>query len=255
MTLASITHTVSRKLAQNSPAILTALASAGVIATAVLTAKAAVNAHEEIRYVEGRYPEANEGCTLTPKEKVALTWKHFVPAFIVGSATIACVISAQSVNSRRNAALMSLYTMADRAQSEFMEKTTELHGENKVSKIREEIAKDRIESRDLNPAGEQPEGTSLAYDAWTDREFYASRTDIERAVNVVNAEINRNMFCSLNTYYRHVGLGEIPSGEDIGWNLDHPLDVEYTYHPARDGRPCMAVTFKRYPTSDYYSVR
>ena len=256
MTLATATSALSRRLLKNSPAILTGIGAAGVVATALLTARASLRAVDEIRAVEGDWPGAEEVVTLSAREKVQLTWTHFIPPIVVGSATIACIISAQSINSRRNAALMSLYTLSDRALTEFREKTAELHGDSKVEKIQEEIARDRITSRD--PSEELPTGDerlSYSYDSWTDRYFWSTRNEVDAAVNEVNAEINRNNYASLNMFYGLVGLGAIPLGDDFGWNMDHPMAVSYQYIPAKDGSPCMAVTFKSTPKQDYYSFR
>lgn len=262
MTIANLTSALGQKILQNSSAILTGIGVAGVVATGVLSVKATIKAIDDIREAEGDYLGATEGQTLSAKQKVKLTWIHFVPPLTVGLVTIGCVISAQSVNTKQKAALMSLYTLTDRGLTEFREKTRELHGDAKFNKIEEEIVKDRVAQHDpsddidfVNDPRRLEQGLYECYDVWTDRYFWSNENIIDAAVNTINAEINTNNYASLNMFYDLIGLGNVPMGDDFGWNLDHKLSVSYFYTGSRGGDPVKGVTFSRPPKQNYYSFR
>jgi hypothetical protein len=265
MTFASITSTLSQKIVQNSSAILTAAGVAGVVFTGILSARAAIRAHDDILAEEERryVNDPNDpGTPLTAKEKVQLTWLHFVPPLSAGLVTIGCVISAQSINTKQKAALLSLYTLSDRALTEWRDKTRELQGDSKYAKIEEEIIRDRVANRDpmddrnlLSDSRRLDEKMVECLDVWTDRYFWGNQNIVDAAVNAINAEINNNNYASLNMFYDMIGLGNVPMGDDFGWNLDHKLDVSYFYTSARDASPVMGVTFQKPPKQDYYSFR
>ena len=75
-----------------------------------------------------------------------------------------------------------------------------------------------------------------------------------KAMNDVNATCINQMYASLNDFWAHVGLAPLDVGETVGWTSDHLLELEFVYVPAEDGRPCMAVSFKRQPKMDYYRI-
>lgn len=280
MSIANLSSTIAQKLVNHSPAILTAVGAAGVIGTALLTGKAFVQATDLVRETEqdrweqldaanpldpdaGEYHEP-ELYKLTPKEKVELTWKIFVPPLLAGTGTLLCVISAQSINSRRSAALLSLYTVTERARTEFQEKAREVLEDEQYEKIQDEIAADRIEGRELpkgfDPGdfqGETPyelkqDGVGVCYDVFSDRYFTSSQAEIDDAINQVNQEMIHQGYADLNMFYGLIGLSDVPYGEKVGWTSDHLMGVRYSYVPAKDGSPCMAVSFKSEPSPAFH---
>lgn len=260
MSFANLIPTLSQKIVQHSPAILTAIGVAGVAATAVLSARAAVEAHEILLTEADRYENDFTVEDFTLKEKVLLTWRAFLPPLFVGSATIVCVISAQSINSRRNAALLSLYTISDRMLTEFREKAREIHGDKKVAEIYDEIAADSIRNHEpedfmMRQIMVRGDGVGLCRDMYSDRYFVSSQTEVDAAVNATNAEMNMEGDVSLNFFYDQIGLGRIPVGDEVGWSQSTGLmTVQYTYVPSEDGSPCMAVTFKRQPEHGFHRI-
>lgn len=255
MTIANIIPRLGQTLIQHSPAILTGIGVAGVVGTAVLAGRATVRAFVDIVDEEVERDEE-----LTFKEKVQLTWHHFLPPLFVGSVTIASVISAQSINMRRNALLASLYTMLERSSTEFEGKSREVLGDKKVDQIKDEIATERVQNhkpdefftRQIEVRGD---GVGLCMDIYSNRYFVSSRNEVDAAVNETNAEMNREGDVSLNFFYDQIGLQRIPVGEEVGWNQQSGLlTVQYTYVPSEDGSPCMAVTFKRQPEHEFHRI-
>lgn len=254
MTIGNISGILSRKIVENSPAILTGIGVAGVVVTAILAAKGAVKANNDIIDIEH-----SSGATLTPKEKIQITWKHFIPAAVVGTGTIVCVISAQSINSKRAAVLMSLYTIADRSLTEVKDKMREELGEGKARGIMDKIAEDRVNDFDpdeklLQKIDMSGGEVSWCLDLYSGREFLSNTNQLMAAMNSINQECNEHMYASLNDWYGLVGLDYIPIGETVGWTSDNHLELELAYVPLKDGRPAIAVGFKRQPKENFYSA-
>lgn len=243
-------------LSQNSPSIMSAAAVGGVVATAYLTAKATLKAKEQISDLEdaNRDYGTNEG--VTPKEKVEACWKFYVPAGISGAATIACVIGANQIGIRRQAAMLGAYTLADTAFREYKDEVLTQIGANKEQKVVDEIAKRKM---DENPPDNQViitgGGEQLCYDTLSGRYFYSDAESIRRAANDVNEEIlGGNMWASLNEFWARVGLGDTTLGDEVGFNLGNTMDITFTSHLTPENKPCLAITYTRLPKADYGKV-
>ena len=104
--IGQITKNLGGVISKNSPHILTGIGCAGVVSTAVLAVKATPKA-TIILEKEEEYRERKRLQSLTKMEKVKLTWKCYIPAVVMGATTIGCIIGANTVNMRRNAALAS----------------------------------------------------------------------------------------------------------------------------------------------------
>ncbi len=264
MTIANATTALSHLIVRNSPAILTGIGIAGVVATSLLTGKAYVQAHEAIEKEELDRISFDPDVPIEPltaKEKFQLTWTYFIPPVVVGGGTIICIFSAQTLNMRRNAALMGLYTLTERAATEFREKTRESLGEGKFDKIQEEIAKDR--AAEAVPSDEilqkidrlsQAGPANWCLDTFSGREFICDTNTLKAAQNTINEECINHNYASLNDYYAQVGLSSLPVGETLGWTTENKLELAMHYAPMTDGRAGIIVGFKREPKTDYYSA-
>ncbi len=117
MNISQIFKSIKDGAVKHSPEILTGIGIAGMISTTILAVKATPKA---LRLIEEA--EEYEIYELTKIEKIKVAWKPYVPAFITGTASIACLIGANSVNARRNAALATAYQLSATALSEYKEK-------------------------------------------------------------------------------------------------------------------------------------
>ena len=102
--ISKITKNLGGLISKNSPHILTGIACAGVISTVVLAVKNTPQALAIIEEEE-RYRERKNIQSATKVEKVKLTWKCYAPATVMGVVTIGCILGANTVHTRRNAAL------------------------------------------------------------------------------------------------------------------------------------------------------
>ena len=251
--LTNFFKTVQATLCKHSPEILTGIGIAGMIGTTVMAVKATPKALE---LIEERKKE--EGVDkLPPIEVIKTTWKCYIPAAITGTTSTACLIRAASVNTRRNAALVTAYNLSKSALDEYKDKVVETLGEKKEKLIRDDIAKDKLEN---NPVQNSEvfvtdKGTTRCLDALFGRRFISSRDAIERAVNRVNRRITTDMYVSLNELYMELGLPPVDMGDELGWRFDDgEIEPFFSAQVDTDGIPCLVFTVNIAPKYDFSKI-
>ena len=126
-------------LEKRSPEILTGVGIAGMFTTTILAVKATPKA---LRLIENErvnrkfdrengIPDVFAPEEISVKDTIKLCWKCYIPAAITCSASIACLIGASSVNSRRNAALATAYKLSETALIEYKDAVVDTIGEKK----------------------------------------------------------------------------------------------------------------------------
>ena len=68
----------------------------------------------------------------------------------MGTTTLVCIISAQILNQRQQAALMSAYAILDQSYKDYRRKLKELYGEETHQKIVEALAIEKAERTYIN---------------------------------------------------------------------------------------------------------
>lgn len=105
--LASIAKSVRTAMKKHSPEILTGIGIAGMITTTVMAVKATPKA---LILLEEKKDELDTD-RLEPKDIIKTAWPCYIPAAVVGSISVFCLIGASSTNLRRNAALATAYRL------------------------------------------------------------------------------------------------------------------------------------------------
>lgn len=251
MNLSQVTKNVQKSLRRHAPEILTGIGVSGMIATAVMAAKATPKAMQLIQEASSQ----NEENSLTRVEKIKVAYKPYIPAIVTGAASIACIIGASSVSARRNAALVTAYTLSETALKEYKEKVIETIGEKKEKEVRDKIAKSQIEKNPLsnNEVVLTDKGNALCYDAHSGRYFKSDIETINRAVNELNRRLILENTISLNEFYYEIGLSGTYIGDRLAWSVDRGLiEVSFSAQLAEDGvTPCVVLNFVSPPTYDY----
>lgn len=192
---------------------------------------------------------------LTPKEIFETTWRVYTPSVSMMIFGAACVISSNTILNKRNAAITTAYTLTDAAYKTYREKNIEVNGNNKDTKVIDEISKDVLAN---NEVGSKEiiitdKGYTLCYDTVSGRYFESSIEAIKKAVNEVNSMMINNGYISLNDFYYELGLDGTQMGYQLGWNLDKGLvDVDFSSSIATDGRPCLVIQYMAIPRYDYF---
>lgn len=240
----------TRRLAeQNSTVLLTAAGVSGTVATAVLTGRATLKSYWA--YEDLVHQDISDG-PVTKREIVAETWAFFIPPVAVGSLTIASIIAANRIGSKQAAALAAAYGISERAFSEYREKIVEKLGERREQSVRDEITQERIsrnpQTSELIVMGS---GDVLCFDDYTGRYFSSSMEKIRRAENRINYEVYHHMYASLTHLYDLLDLRPTAFSNDLGWNMDHLLEISYGHALTEDGRPCLVLHFRNPPIAEY----
>ena len=253
MTIVSIAQKVLRTVEHNSPLIMTGLAVAGTVSTAVLAAKGAFEASSIIKQEENKHQVL--WIQLPFKERFLLTWQLYIPAAGMGAITVACIVGAQSINSRRQAALVSGFTLVETAFKEYSEKVADKLGESTDQKIRDDIAKDRVHATEgQNNQVILVDGSVLCFDSFTGRYFQSNMESLRKAQNDINLQCINDMYASQNEFYSKIGLGRTDVGEAVGWSTENVLELVFSTVLTDEGKPCLVLGYRRQPSGNFYKV-
>lgn len=260
-------HACKVGMAKNAPTILTitgitAMASStywAVKATPkalALKEKAEVEKNKKAGTFKG--DKVNDWIALTKVEIVQTCWRCYAPAFITGVLGAACLIGANSMSLRKNAALAAAYALSETNFKEYREKTLEEVGEKKEEKIRNAVAEEKITKNPVNTSTvlETGNGDTLCYDAICGRYFKSSIEKLKSALNELNMELVQDGYVSLNQYYDLIGLPDGMLGDDLGWSINDnhstvQLDLSAQLTKDEAQTPCMVVAFKYGPIYNY----
>lgn len=237
---------IKEGVGREAPTLLTIFGVTGLISTSVLVAKGTTEA-VEILDLKKDWPDL--------KERVRLVWRCYIPAGVSGILTIACILGANSINLKRNAALAGMYTVAVEGLKEYQAKVIETVGRKKHEKILEDISKDRIHN---NPPKDNlivlGGGDVLFYDSFSGRYFESTMEKVRRAMNAFNFELFDEMYKSINEFYDMLGLDEVDAGNAVGWHIERGK-LEVIFHAkivnAPESKwhdePCIVLTYNPDP--------
>ncbi len=252
--VAGIFKTVKNLAIEHSPEILTGIGIAGMITTTCLAVKATPKA---LQLIEAKKEEMGVD-KLTPVETVKTAWKPYVPAVITCVASVGCIIGATSVNLRRNAALATAYKLSETALTEYKEKAVEVVGEKKEQAIREKIAEDNIKQ---NPVSKNEvfitgKGETLFLEPLSKRYFKSDIDYIRKAENMLNKQMLHDItgYVSLSELYDEIGLDHTGVSDEIGWNVNNLIDIEFHAALTEDEKPCIALDYQNSPKYKYYEL-
>lgn len=245
---------------KKSPQIMIGLGIAGGITTTVLAVKATPKAIRLLQ--EARYSKSGDGLaesdneedlpSLTPVEVVKTTWKCYIPAVITGGLSIACILGANSVHARRNAAIATAYKLSETAFAEYKEKVVEEIGEKKEKVIRDKVNQEHVNECPVTSVVFTGSGKTLCYDGVSGRYFESDIAIVQKAVNELNRDMTYDMYVSLSDFYDKLGLPHTDVSDDLGWNLDQGLvEVDFGSAIAPNGTPCVTLSYRVAPRYDY----
>ena len=130
-------------LKKNAGAILTVIGAVGVVATAVMSAKATPKAIELLEEAE-----AEKGEELTLTEKVLTAAPAYIPSAGIGVATLVCIFGANVLTMKQQATLARAYALLNRSYATYKQKAGELYGDDANAKICTAVAEEqRSESK------------------------------------------------------------------------------------------------------------
>lgn len=243
----------NEKITKNSPEILIGMGLAGMLSTTILACKVAPKVNSIIEEEKENRRLENEP-EMTRMDKVKLSWKPYLPVAIGYSLSAACILGANSINSRRHATLLTAYKIGEKALIEYKDKVVEIIGEDKEKEIRDSISRDRLKKEPINHSEIifTGKGESLCYDMISGRYFKCDVDKINKAVNELNFRMLSDMYVSVNDFYELIGLDCIASGFEMGWNIDDgKVDVYFSAQLTDDDQPCIVINHNNFPKHEY----
>lgn len=253
---AKIVSSVKDGIVKNSPAILTGFGVAGIIATAVT----AVSATPKALRILDEEREAHPDEKVKPMTAVKLCWKCYIPSLATGVTSIACVICANSVNSKRNAALATAYSLSESAFRTYKEKVIETIGETKEKKVTDAVAKDTVEKRPVSNSEVVIVDSSdtLCHEYVSGRYFKCNIDKIKKAEITINRMLLSECYVSLNDFFYEIGLPPTQLGEQLGWRSDKlpisGVSLELSSQLAENDQPCLVINYNVQPTYGYQEL-
>jgi len=248
-----------RLVANNGPLILTAIGVTGTITTALFTGRASFKAAKIIANEEhfARMQTGDPDYETNTRRKFDLTWQLYIPAVGTGVLTVACIIAANRIGSRRAAAMAAAYSLTEKAFVEYKDKVIERMGPHKEQKVRDDIAQDRVTA---NPVTHREviltgNGDVLCYDSITGRYFESNVDALRKAQNEINYQILHEMSASLSDLYQLIGLPTTQYSSEVGWNADALLEMRFSTVMSTDDRPCISLEYTVYPIRDYCRIQ
>lgn len=244
-------RSVGQTLSKNSPGILTGIGIAGMGTAVFLAGKATPKVLAKIE--EAKREEAKD--ELTPVETLKVAWKYYIPAATAFVVSAGFILGANSVHAKRNAALAVAYKLTEADFTAYQEKVLETVGERKEKEVRDKVAKDKL---DEHPVSKSEivftnKGNTLCFDPLSGRYFKSDIDKVKSAVNEVKAQILRSSFgyASLNEFYDQLGLIRTDIGEEIGWNVERLIDLDFSSHVADNGEPALVLNYRTRPEYEF----
>lgn len=239
----NVVRAIANGATKHAPTIFICLGTGGLITSIVFAVEATPKA---LKIIEEE--EATE-----PLDIVKATWKCYIPTLIMAALSIACFCNSNRINIRRNAALASIYSLTEKTLKEYQEKVVEKFGEKKEQEVRDEIVHDTLMRIPVN--GNEVimtnRGSMLCLDVLSGRYFRSDIETIRRVQNDLNKMIIDEVWVSVNDYYSAIGLTETLLGDELGWNPDQLIELDFTSQIAENGEPCLVIKYIAMPRWDF----
>lgn len=250
-----------RWLQRGSPTILTVLGAVGVVATAVITAKETPKALKLLKA-----SESEKGEELTTFEKIQVTAPAYIPTFIIGVSTIACIFGANVLNKKQQAMLTSAYALVNQSYQEYKNKLKELYGEETHQKIVDSIVKENVKPVSISCPGicgsssldfddeEDYEEKRLFYDAFSKRYFESTVEKVIQAEYHLNRNFTLGADTTVNMFYEFLGLDPVDYGDSVGWGFSYGYSwIDFHHHKTEldDGLQCYIIEMVFEPDSSF----
>lgn len=255
-------HKIGFVLKKHSPEILVVAGSVGVVASTVLACKATLKVDGIVTEtkqkidkihdaIENGVTEAGETYDIQDSKKdltivytrTALGFaKLYAPAVVLGTASLACMLTSHGILRKRNVALAAAYATVDQGFKEYRGRVIERFGKELDRELKYNIKAKEVEEVVVNEDGTETTVTNTVQTAnIRENSTYARFFDESCAGWTKNPEINRHFlqcqqnwlnerlksrgYVFLNEVYEALGMMPTQAGQHVGWIYDeeHPI--------------------------------
>lgn len=261
-------HKTSLYVKKYSPVTLSCVASVGVIVTTIAAVKATPRAIELIR-ADSRRNHDGDPYAYTKKEAIVSAWKCYIPTALFGLSTIACILGANALNHRQQAALTSAYALLNNSYKEYKEKLKELYGEDAHNAIVDSIVAEKCSDVHISSPGfcgyssldfdednaAYPEVVRTFYDSFSQRYFETTISKVIQAEYHLNRNFMFKGVIPLNDFYEFLGLEKIKEGDAVGWSSCNGdiYWIDFNHHKLvlDDGMEIFVIDMVFEPTAEW----
>lgn len=229
----------------NSSTILSVIASIGVVAVGVLSAKSTYDSMKKIKKLPDNASKA---------DKIKAAIPAYVPPMVVGIGTIVCIAGANVTNRKQIASLTSACTLLNESFREYRDKLKELHGREADDEVVSKIASEKF------PEGNVSRDKTLFYDAFSKRYFESTMEDVYAAIYNLNKYLTFYGVATINKFYEFLHIEPMDGGDVLGWSawglcengLVPWLNAEPMETFTCEGKEFYTLDFDIGPIKEYY---
>lgn len=236
------------KASKYSPQVLFGAGVVGVVATAVLTAKATLGLEEildDARLLSDQVSALPDEKYTSQQRTQALIYvkvktfgqivKLYLPALVVGSLSIAALTGSHRILTKRNIGLTAAYGALDKGFREYRGRVVDEVGEEKERHIRHGVTKERVavvdEKTGKKTVVEKNVQTGSPYSDYArlfsdqTSKLWSPRTELNFVIlRGIQTQMNENLkaygFVMLNDVYQELGFEKTTLGQQVGWVYD-----------------------------------
>ena len=243
---------------KHSPEILIVAGVAGIVTSAVMACKATtklsaimepvkkdIAAIKEVIEHPEKLPEGTEYTKKDSQKDKTIVYaragvqfaKLYAPSVILGTLSIACVISSNNILRKRNAALAAAYTAVDKSFKNYRKNVVDRFGEELDKELKYNIKAKEVEETTTDENGKEkkvkktinvadPNGYS-PYAKFFDDGCSNWQKDAEHNLwylkqqqNYANDKLRSQGYLFLNDVYDMLGIPRTSAGQIVGWLYD-----------------------------------
>ncbi len=241
---------------KSDPRVYLGLGIVGMLTGTVLASKATPKAVDilEKKKVVLKKKSKDE---VTVIEAAKKTWKLYLPATLMCTASIACLIGSDVLHEKRNTALLAAYQLSSTALAEYKNSVIDTVGEKKEREIKDNLAQKQVSEQHNNKECviETGRGNSLCYEPWCGRFFRTNIDDLRQAEVTINSRVLTDGYASMNDFTGEIGLKDNDVGNVIGWNSNDGLpfdkDLSFTSCLSPWDEACTVISYDIDPYNGY----
>ena len=220
---------------KHAPELLITLGITGFITGTVYAVK---NTPKVVKKIE--LEKQNKDISkLKVKDVIRVAAPAYIPTLVIDAVSIAAIIGANKIKSKRYAALAAVYQLSTAAFESYKNHVSDTIGETKNKEIQEKIAGEAVADafeRRNDVVFIEGSGNEMCYDMISDRFFYSDKNTLLQAQNEFNADlISQGVYSTINEFYTLIGLKPVGFGYEYGWDIDKGyLDLKISSIVATD---------------------
>lgn len=266
---------IGKTISQNSPSILVGLGITGLVGSVAMTIRSSAAASDSIdqelyrRYLaDGGHPETtfeeyqmevhswgytvqNRVDMMLRKDLLPVVLPIFMPVILTTGLSVGAILLGNRLHLKRTAAVVGMYSFAERTLRTYQDKLVETVGERKAETVRAHVDEKEINSNPPNDHNVHNTGggTDLCYEPITGRYFWSEAAAIRAAFNKFNHDLMQENQKALNELYYELGLPSVDVGRNMGWDSEDGL-LEFTLGARimeRGEHPCLVISYDTLP--------